>query len=296
MKDSNSILVLGSGGFLGSHFMQHHNDLGAVQRRSIEIYGLKKKISKNAIERDLEIVRKFPIVVNCIALRDIEVCERDQERADYLNNFLPFELARVCEREGNKLIHFSTDAVYGDLTGKRHEESVCKPKSVYARSKLAGENSVLLANNRALVVRTNFFGYSKSSKTLVNFVLDSINRKKHMSGFTDVLFNALYVEKLVRVVLELIDVDATGLINVGNEDSISKFEFIQLLLSELNLPLNVVYPTEAACDKRFRIYRNLDLRMDVTRLKSITSEQLSIRKDIVTLGNKIKEEGLLKND
>lgn len=296
MEKVERILVLGSEGFLGSHFMECYAALGDSNNYSIEMRGYSGKISRGSIKHDLEVVQNFNTIINCIALRDIEACEKNQSKANFVNSTLPFELALVCEREGKKLVHLSTDAVYGDLKEERNEDSYCVPKSVYAKSKLQGESWVLEANTRALVVRTNFFGYSKRGPSLVNFVLDSLSSNRRIPGFTDVLFNAVYVDKLVKILIELSSLDLCGVFNVGNEDSLSKYEFIQVLLREIDAPLTLVYPTRAADDREFSTNRNLDLRMNVTKLKSITSHPLSIKQDIAMLAEKIKRERLVKND
>ncbi|OOK84090.1 dTDP-4-dehydrorhamnose reductase [Mycobacterium kansasii] len=105
------------------------------------------------------IIQTGDVVLNCAAYTDVDAAESDEARAYAVNASGPEHLARACARVGARLIHVSTDYVFnGDFNGAQPHPyepgDATAPQSVYARSKLAGEQAVLAALPQAVVVRT----------------------------------------------------------------------------------------------------------------------------------------------
>jgi dTDP-4-dehydrorhamnose reductase len=91
---------------------------------------------------------------------------------------------------------------------------------------LAGEEAVLAVHNRALVVRTNLFGWNLQPKhSLAEWFLERFESGVQSPGFTDILFNPLHALDLARALLRLLDLDKHGLYHVGGGDCLSKYEF-----------------------------------------------------------------------
>ncbi|HEU0194239.1 MAG TPA: NAD(P)-dependent oxidoreductase [Gaiellales bacterium] len=92
------------------------------------------------------------VVINCAALTDVDGCERDPRTADRVNAAGAANVAAA----GVRTIQLSTEYVFdGELEREYREEDEPAPRSVYGRSKLAGERAVLEAG-RNLVVRTSW--------------------------------------------------------------------------------------------------------------------------------------------
>lgn len=83
------------------------------------------------------------VVVNVVGYHGIETCEANPERAFAVNRDLPAALAKWCAAKGATLVHFSTDAVFGEAKDTPYtEEDAPAPLHVYGESKLAGEEAV----------------------------------------------------------------------------------------------------------------------------------------------------------
>lgn len=98
------------------------------------------------------------VVINVAAHTAVDAAESEPAAADAVNHRGAGALAAACAESGTRLIHVSTDYVFpgtrppdgrglepGDPTG---------PRTVYGRTKLAGERAVLAAHPDAVVVRT----------------------------------------------------------------------------------------------------------------------------------------------
>ena len=113
----------------------------------------------------------FDLVLNCSALSNVELCEREQNLAYTLNAYAPGLLAKKCAEMGAKFVHFSTDYVFYDSVLKIPfiETDDINPQTVYGRSKAKGERLVLKANSEALICRTSWL-YGSSGRNFVKTI------------------------------------------------------------------------------------------------------------------------------
>lgn len=85
-----------------------------------------------------------PAVVNAAAYTAVDAAESDVDAAFAVNERGPRLLATECARHGIPLLHVSTDYVFsGDGDRPYEPDDVTEPRTVYGRSKLAGERAVL---------------------------------------------------------------------------------------------------------------------------------------------------------
>ncbi len=107
------------------------------------------------------------VVIHCAAMTKVDDCETNEELAFRLNGMGSANVAAACKSCGARLIAISTDYVFSGDTrewalcpgGPRAEGSgwreadVTFPRTVYGKSKLAGERSVLDVLPDAVVLR-----------------------------------------------------------------------------------------------------------------------------------------------
>jgi len=111
------------------------------------------------------------LVVNAAAYTAVDAAEDAAEAAYRANRDGPGALARQCAAAGVPLIHISTDYVFDGAKGAPYVESdPTAPTGVYGASKLAGEQEVLAAWARTVVLRTSWV-YAPSGKNFVRTML-----------------------------------------------------------------------------------------------------------------------------
>jgi dTDP-4-dehydrorhamnose reductase len=82
-------------------------------------------------------------VIHCAAMTAVDKAEVDSDAAFRVNVMGSANLARACQRRNIRLIAFSTDYIFsGDLGRPFHEWDLPGPKTVYGKSKLAGEEAI----------------------------------------------------------------------------------------------------------------------------------------------------------
>ena len=136
------------------------------------------------------------------------------------------ELAAQANNVGARFIYISTDSVFDGISGGYAETDVARPQNSYARSKLAGEEAVLRATRRALVLRVNFFAWNMQRKdSLAEWILSRLKRGEAVPGFSDTTFSPVLANDISGWILRLVDLDFNGILHMGSADHCSKYEF-----------------------------------------------------------------------
>ncbi len=190
------ILITGASGLLGLNTAiesaAEHQVFGQVKSHFLHSESFETVqadlLAPGAVQRLLDQTQP-DWVIHCAALAVIDACEKDPQQARQLNSEVPRQLARDVARGGARLLHVSTDAVFDGLRGRYTEKDPPNPLSVYARTKLEGEQAVLEENPDAIIARVNLFGWSISGRrSLAEFFFNNLNAEQPCMGFTDVLF------------------------------------------------------------------------------------------------------------
>lgn len=95
------------------------------------------------------------LVLNAVAHTAVDRAEDEPALAHRINADAVGELAQACKAIDARLVHYSTDYVFGgDGDRPWREDDPTSPLAVYGRSKLAGEEAVRASGCRHLIFRT----------------------------------------------------------------------------------------------------------------------------------------------
>ena len=142
-------LVVGANGMLGHDVVTalSGRDITAVDRDEIDI------TDAGSVER---VLPGHDVVVNCAAYTAVDAAETDEAAAFAVNAVGAARLAEVCARYDTRLLHLSTDYVFGgDASSPYPVDAPMDPRSAYGRTKAAGEWAVrAILPDRSWIVRT----------------------------------------------------------------------------------------------------------------------------------------------
>lgn len=152
------ILLLGKNGQVGWELQRSLSVLGevvALDRHGRD--GLCGDLADlDGLARTVRQVRPQAIV-NAAAYTAVDKAESEPELAHLLNALAPGVLAREAQQLGAWLVHYSTDYVFdGSGTLPWSEDDLSAPLSVYGRTKLEGEQQIVLSGCRHLIFRTSW--------------------------------------------------------------------------------------------------------------------------------------------
>jgi dTDP-4-dehydrorhamnose reductase len=167
-------------------------------------------------------IQSGDVVVNCAAYTKVDLAEGDPTRAHAVNAVGPENVARVCARAGADLIHISTDYVFSGAQRRPYETG---PLSVYARTKLAGELSVLAAMPDAHIVRTAWVYEGAGGSDFAAVMRRLAGGDGPVDVVADQTGSPTYVGDLVGALLEIADGSVREpVLHAANEGEVSRFD------------------------------------------------------------------------
>lgn len=218
------ILLFGGSGFLGSHlkkfFLQKKiNCLSCGRNSSNDV--ILKKYNKKEISK--KILNFSPdVVINLVGLTNVDECEKNLKKAKEVNTDVAKNISNALIKYKKKIffLHISTDQVYNSKNSKENKTYLVNN---YAKTKIEAEKFVIRV--KGCVVRTNFFGFSKTKKTLFDWIYKSLKKKREINLFSNIYFSPIYVKTLCNYLFKIIKIKKIGIYNVGSKGCISKAEF-----------------------------------------------------------------------
>ncbi|KAF0129293.1 MAG: dTDP-4-dehydrorhamnose reductase [Bacteroidetes bacterium] len=224
----NKILVLGASGMAGHtitlYFMEKGYDVTAY---SMNPFPFCRNINGDAFNRDeftqILVQNEYDIVINCIGILN-QWADENLAMAVYLNSYLPHLIADTLLKSSKaRLIHMSTDCVFAGNTGPYFENSLRDGRSFYDRSKALGE----IDDDVNLTFRNSIIGpdMNENGIGLFNWFMKQNNEIK---GFTGALWTGVTTLTLAKAMESAIQENLSGLYNLVNNYSISKYELLSL--------------------------------------------------------------------
>lgn len=221
------VLILGGTGMAGHtisiFFREAGHDVTAFSRSKVDYC---KNINgditdfeslKNIINED-----QYDVIINAIGILNQDA-EDHKSNAVLLNSYLPHFLSDTTKNMKTRVIHMSTDCVFSGKTGVYAETSFRDGETFYDRSKALGE----LENNKDLTFRNSIIGPDMSERGigLFNWFM---KQEDQISGFTRVIWTGVTTLTLAKAMEQALKENLTGLYNLVNNKTISKYELLKL--------------------------------------------------------------------
>lgn len=174
-------------------------------------------------------VTKDTVVINCSAYNNVVASETNAHYPLSINSAGVFYLADAINSRGAKLIHFSTDYVFGNSDNEYlTEENFPNPCNIYGMSKYIGEQLIKTALQNHLIIRTSALYGDTPTKIKGNFLYNLW--KKYQTGedihvYTNVYTKPTYTQELAKVVVDMASLPITGIYHVANRGDCSWHEF-----------------------------------------------------------------------
>jgi dTDP-4-dehydrorhamnose reductase len=180
------------------------------------------------------------VLINCAAFHNVDVCEREPERAFAVNALAVDRAAAACAARGVAFLTVSTDYVFEGTLGRAYrEDDAVGPLTAYGTSKAAGEFLARRHGPRHYVIRTSgVFGTAGTSNkgyTLIEKVLRQAERGEPTRMVSDMTFSPSYAPHVARAIRDLIDAQAYGTHHVTNAGEVSWYAFVRAAFAKSGL-------------------------------------------------------------
>ncbi len=189
-------------------------------------------------------------IINTTAFHKVDLCESEPIDAFRVNAIAVFHLASLADELGARLVHISSDYVFDGVSVEPYsEDSITRPISVYANSKLAGEYFARTGCEKHMVIRTcGLYGIAGSSGKGGNFVETMLRRAKageEIRVVDDQLVTPTPTADLAEQVAVLLGAGQYGLFHCTAESSCSWYEFARAIFELSGLDAQLVPTNES---------------------------------------------------
>ena len=253
------VVLLGPNGQLGHDILCAHRSSG----EPFELVPLARdKLDvavPEVVERALANLH-FDVLVNCTGYHRTDEVEDNASLAFAVNAHAVQAMARVCAAKRARIIHISTDYVFGgdaQRTRPLREDDPTAPVNVYGASKATGETLARLASDDVVILRVaSLFGVAGASGKGGNFVETMIRVGRERGALRvvdDQAMSPTATADVARVVVRMLtDGCAPGVYHVVNAGSATWFEFAREIVRRAGVEATVTpcatgeYPVRAA--------------------------------------------------
>ena len=203
---SARILLIGKNGQVGAELAASLPRLGQVVSLDRQQLDLSKPVQ---VRRMIEDVRPN-IIVNAAAYTAVDQAESDGAAAQAINADAPAVIAQEAKKIGAGVVHYSTDYVFDGLkTFPYDEDDPPNPRSVYGRTKLAGEQAVRGSGVPHLIFRTAWI-YATRGRNFLLTVLRLASQREELRIVNDQFGAPTWCYEIARATTSILERQSRG--------------------------------------------------------------------------------------
>src|SRR4051812_8047153 len=179
-------------------------------------------------------------VVNCAAYTNVDGAEAEPELAMRVNGEAAGHVARAAAAIEARVAYLSSDYVFDGHKGAPYLESdPPNPLSSYGRSKLAGEQATVEANERHFVVRSSWL-FGAHGRNFVDTMLGLGEELADVVVVRDQVGCPTYTGQLAEALVRLVDTHAYGVHHIAGAGHCSWYEFGQEIFRRAGIDCGVL--------------------------------------------------------
>ena len=277
------ILVTGATGLLGYEVVlklkQHNIDNVGIGIADLDITDV-------AAVREYIVFCKPHSVIHCAAYTAVDKAEDEPELCMSVNALGTENIAKACREINAEMIYISTDYVFDGKGDKPNETGSSRiPLSVYGKSKLAGEESVMRHLEKFYVVRTSWI-FGKNGNNFVKTILKLAETRDEISVVDDQIGSPTYAVDLAVLLCDMAQSEKYGVYHITNEGFCSWAEFAAEIMrqSKRTCRINPIpseqYPVKAVRPKNSRLSK---LSLDIAGFVRLPEWQDALRRYLVCI-------------
>ncbi|MFI7607300.1 sugar nucleotide-binding protein [Micromonospora sp. NPDC049366] len=260
-----TVLVVGASGFLGAEVCRVAVGVG---RRVVGTYwsGVVDVPGVEALR--LDVTDRAAVRALVARVRPDAVVATPYRYADWaVTADGAAHVAYAAAEVGARLVHLSSDALHAGRDRPYGDDEPPTPVFPYGAAKAAAETAVRVIDPGAALVRTSLILGAGSKQ--MQLCRDALAGRATL--FTDELRCPVDVTDLAEAVLELVDHDYAGLLNVAGPDAVSRAELGLLVARHEGIdPVGLKTSTGVSAG----VVRPTDVRLDSTRAAGLLRTRL----------------------
>ncbi|KAJ1755310.1 hypothetical protein LPJ58_001312 [Coemansia sp. RSA 1591] len=246
-SDKIKIVVTGASGLLGRAVVKEaeargHTVIGTAFSRATAKLAKLDLSDASAVSSFLR-EHKPQAIIHCAAEKRPDVAEQNQAAVEQLNSQVPGRLAREADALGAYFVYVSTDYVFDGTRPPYKVNDTPNPLNFYGRTKLAGEQAVREASDRAAILRVPvLYGEAETpGESAVNMLVDLV---RSSSGKVDALQPRFptCTDDVAHVLVDMCEVSVgsageviSGVFHFSAKEEMTKYQMCQVFARILKI-------------------------------------------------------------
>lgn len=218
-----NIIILGNGqlgSFLYKNWKLENYNINVIDYPNFDITN--QQMIKN-------IVSNYDIIINAAAYTLVDNAQNDILKCYNINTVGPIMLTSECIKQNKKLIHISTESIYGSnninyIPLKETDQKT--PINVYAKSKYLADKFIQNFNNKnILILRPGWLFGPNNDHNFIEKIKKVILSKDKIKVVIDQIGTMTYVGLILQAIeLFLSNILPHGTYNIGNNQFPSRYD------------------------------------------------------------------------
>lgn len=232
------ILITGANGMLAKEVKEKFSEGNELTLTDIA----ELDITNEKMVYDFITNLKPDLIINCAAYTAVDKAEENLELADRINGDGPTNLAKAAKAVGSKLVHISTDYVFGgdlDLSKAYKEDDEKKPVTAYGITKLHGEQGIQNNLDEYYIFRTAWL-YGLGGNNFVKTMTKLGTERDELSVVSDQHGSPTYAKDLTEIIYQAVNKKIPyGVYNATNEGFTTWYDFTKEILAKQGIECKV---------------------------------------------------------
>jgi dTDP-glucose 4,6-dehydratase len=268
VENNKNIIITGGLGFIGKNFAC---EVSAEFDRKIIIdvvtyasdldffYSMLKPLGWELIVADINEIQNIPalqtlenpIIINFAAESHVDRSFSNAKHFLMTNTAGTLAVLEFCRRQKFKLIHISTDEVYGEVTGVGAcENSPLMPTNPYSATKAAADMLVqtftkCFSVNAKIIRANNIFGSRQLVEKVIPKAIMKAGQKEpfFIQGKKDLSRHFLHTKDFSRALMKILETWAScehQIFNIAADNVVSIRTLVETIYSYQDAPLNLI--------------------------------------------------------
>lgn len=234
------VLITGCNGQVGSCLVKQLSTCPEIEFLAVD----RDQLDITSEQEVIKTVNDFMpnIIINAAAHTAVDKAENEVELSYAINRDGPKYLAQAAERVGAAILHISTDYVFaGDKDGLYSESDTVNPQGVYGESKLAGEEAVINACSRHIILRTAWV-FGEDGNNFVKTMLRLAQQRDSLDIVADQFGGPTYAGDIAKALIKIakaitnskneFNSDNYGIYHFSGMPHVSWYEFAQVIFDK----------------------------------------------------------------
>ncbi len=290
----NKILVTGASGFLGWNICRAAKKgwktFGTIFTQQCKIAGVNiRKVDLTDFGKLKKLFQEIqPDAVIYTAAQSVsDTCQRNRAESQKINVGSSINIAGLCADYSIPCVFTSTDLVFNGLNAPYSEEDSVSPVSLYGEQKVLAEEGMLERYPNTAVCRMPLmFGVSGSGATsFIQPMIKALKEGRELRLFVDEFRTPTGSQSAVHGIFLALE-KVTGLIHLGGDERISRYDFGKLFVETLGFSNARLLPCRQK-DIIMSAPRPPDVSLVNTRAQALGYKPLSLLEEIKNIALQI---------